>query len=189
MQFLARGKRGEVFLTTYKGKTVVVKQVCVTSTAFGRLENEADWLRKVNKYHIGPKLLHLEEGKLFMEYVKGIPIGEYLEKHQFTPALAKEILDQCHVLDQLHVTKFEMHHPTKHILIKPGKPSRKTVVMIDFERCRWTPKPKNVTQFVQFLQRYKPYKQKDVSELLKNYKPKQDKKTYTLLLRTLFDFG
>ena len=63
----------------------------------------------------------------------------------------KEILNQCRVLDKLHVNKFEMHHPTKHILINPGKPSRKTVVMIDFERCYETQKPQNVTQFIEFI--------------------------------------
>ena len=40
-----------------------------------------------------------------------------------------------------------MHHPVKHIIIgKNRKP-----VLIDFERCRKTEKPKNVTQFCQFL--------------------------------------
>lgn len=185
MEFLARGKRGEVFLTKYQGKTVVVKQVRATSTAFGRLENEAEWLKKVNKEQIGPKFIKLDDGKLFMEHVKGVPIGEYLEQHPFSFALAKELLDQCHVLDKLHVNKYEMHHPTKHVLIKAGKPSRKTIVMIDFERCKWTEKPKNVTQFAQFLLRYKPYKEKDVGELLKTYKEQQDTKTYQKLINSL----
>jgi len=84
------------------------------------------------------------------------------------------------------VNKFEMHHPTKHILIKAGKPSRKTVVMIDFERCRWTEKPKNVTQFVQFLLRYEPYAGKQVDNLLRQYKIRQDEKDYRSLSVTLF---
>ncbi len=186
MQFLAKGKRGEVFLTTYRGKQVVVKQVRATSTALSTLELEADWLSKVNKHKIGPKFIKLEDGKLFMEYVCGVPIGKYLEQYPFSPALAKEILDQCRVLDKLHINKFEMHHPTKHVLIKAGKPSRKTVVMIDFERCRWTEKPKNVTQFVQFLQRYAPYMQKDLGSLLRQYKQLPTKKHYHLLIKKLF---
>ncbi len=186
MEFLARGKRGEVFLTKYQGKTVAVKQVRATSTVFGRLENEAEWLKKVNNCHIGPKFIKLEDGKLFMEYVRGVPIGEYLEQHAFSTVLAKEILDQCRVLDKLHVNKFEMHHPTKHILIKRGKPSRKTVVMIDFERCRWTEKPKNVTQFAQFLLHYEPYQGKDFGVLLKKYKRNQSEDNYTLLIKALF---
>lgn len=186
MQFLAKGKRGEVFLTKYRGKLVVAKQVRPTSQALSTLENEAHWLQRVNKEAIGPQFIKLEEGKLFMEYIRGAPIGEYLENHSFSAALAKEVLDQCHVLDKLHVNKFEMHHPTKHILITAGKPSRKTVVMIDFERCRWTEKPKNVTQFVQFLLRYEPYEEKNVDYLLKLYKRNQSEDYYKLLIHALF---
>ncbi|MDP1694358.1 MAG: hypothetical protein Q8L34_02345 [Candidatus Woesearchaeota archaeon] len=186
MEFLARGKRGEVFLTQYKGKTVVVKQVRPTSQALSTLENEAGWLQRVNTEHIGPKFFKLEEGKLFMEYIQGVPIGEYVEKHPLSMVLAKEILDQCRVLDKLHVNKFEMHHPTKHILIKAGKPSRKTVVMIDFERCRWTEKPKNVTQFVQFLLQKKGYKGKQLENLLKQYKQTHTEESYKQLIQALF---
>ena len=46
--------------------------------------------------------------------------------------------------------KDEMHHPLKHIIITPSGP-----VLIDFERCKETKKPKNVTQFVEFLCRIK----------------------------------
>jgi predicted Ser/Thr protein kinase len=38
-----------------------------------------------------------------------------------------------------------MHHPLKHIIV-----GRKPV-LIDFERCHDTDKPKNVTQFLMFL--------------------------------------
>src|SRR3989344_6722401 len=186
MEFLARGKRGEVFLTQYKGKTVVVKQVRPTSQALSTLENEAGWLQRVNTEHIGPKFFKLEEGKLFMEYIQGVPIGEYVEKHPLSMALAKEILDQCRVLDKLHVNKFEMHHPTKHILIKAGKPSRKTVIMIDFERCRWTEKPKNVTQFVQFLLQKKEYKGRKSGNFRKQNRRTLMEESYKQLIQALF---
>jgi len=49
------------------------------------------------------------------------------------------------VLDKLGVNKEEMHHPYKHVLItKKQKP-----VLLDFERCHLSEKPKNVTQFCQ----------------------------------------
>ena len=59
--------------------------------------------------------------------------------------MIKEVLEQCFVLDSLHVDKEEMHHPHKHILID------KEPVLIDFERAHYTEKPQNVTQFCQFL--------------------------------------
>ena len=47
----------------------------------------------------------------------------------------------------MRVNKEEMLRPQKHVLIgKSGK-----VTMLDFERCRKTQKPKNVTQLCQFL--------------------------------------
>lgn len=187
MKFLAHGKRGDVFLTTHQGKKAVIKQARATSTALSTLENEAFWLQRVNQHHIGPTFYFLKEGQLCMEYVEGIPIGEYLDHHPFSTALAKEILDQCRVLDTLQVNKFEMHHPVKHILIKHGKPSRKTVVMIDFERCRATEKPKNVTQFCQFLLRHIPSPEKDLDPLLRCYKERQTETSYRALLMSLFD--
>jgi len=49
-------------------------------------------------------------------------------------------------MDKLKVNKKEMHHPVKHIIVKNDK-----AFMIDFERCFKTNKPKNVTQFSQFI--------------------------------------
>ena len=186
MEFLARGKRGDIFLTKYRGEIVVVKQARSSSAALGRIENEAYWLKRLNYFGIGPQFIALKHGKLYMEYIKGEEIGVYLQHHSLSPALAREILEQCRILDQLHVNKLEMHHPVKHILLKRGKPSRKTVVMIDFERCKQTLKPKNVTQFVQFLLRQKEYAGKQVDDLLKRYKKNQSEEHYKQLLQALF---
>ena len=61
--------------------------------------------------------------------------------------ILKKCLDYMFQLDKLGYTKEEMHHPHKHILINEhGK-----IKLIDFERCRRTEKPKNLTQFCQFL--------------------------------------
>ncbi|MBI2671237.1 hypothetical protein HYX18_04655, partial [Candidatus Woesearchaeota archaeon] len=56
------------------------------------------------------------------------------------------ILIQCFTLDKLNINKKELHRPVKHIIIKNNNP-----VMIDFERCYLSKKPKNLTQFCQFL--------------------------------------
>src|SRR3989344_8569931 len=50
-------------------------------------------------------------------------------------------------LDLLKLNKEEMHHPHKHIIVdRKGKPS-----LVDFERARIVSRPKNVTQFCQYL--------------------------------------
>ena len=50
-------------------------------------------------------------------------------------------------MDEMKVTKGEMMRPLKHVIVTAGN----EVVFIDFERCRASEKPKNVTQFCQFL--------------------------------------
>ena len=47
---------------------------------------------------------------------------------------------------QMTVNKQEMTHPHKHIIIRDNVP-----YLIDFERCRYTEDPKNITQFLQFI--------------------------------------
>lgn len=187
MQFLARGKRGEVYTEKYKGKRVVIKRERAGSTAINRLENEAYWLKKLNKKKIGPRFIKLEQGNLVMEYVQGEPIGEYLAKKKLTKALVKEVLEQCRIMDELQVNKLEMNHPTKHIIIKKGKVRRKTVVMIDFERCKQTEKPKNVTQFCQYVLKYKGFQRKKIKQVLQQYKKSYSEKDYQELLRVLLE--
>ena len=74
-----------------------------------------------------------------------------------------------------------MHKPLKHIIIG------KKVVLLDFERCYKSNKPKNVTQFCQFLLRRKliKVKENDFIELLKGYKKNLDNKSFNKILRLI----
>lgn len=160
MEFLAKGKRGVVFVD--RAKQVVVKQANPRSQANNRLSIEAAFLQKVNRKGIGPRFVSFAEGKLAMRFVEGKRMGDWLAEEDTTKQQIKRVLlsvlDQCVVMDTLGINKQEMTHPYKHILIDTtGKP-----VMIDFERCRYTEKPKNVTQFVQYLV------SRNVAPLLKN---------------------
>ena len=187
MIFLAKGKRGNVYLAKHKGKTVVVKQARATSTVINRLENEAYWLKKLNKYSIGPKFISLAEGKIMMEYVQGETIQDYLRTGKPLKKIAREVLEQCRVMDKLHVNKLEMTNPYKHIIIKKGPVNRKHIVMIDFERCKQTPTPKNVTQFCQYLvKRGWDVDKKQLQQALQNYKQDYSLRSFRLLLRLLF---
>jgi predicted Ser/Thr protein kinase len=187
MEFFARGKRGDVYLTRYRGKTVVVKQKRHESTAFGTLENEAFWLKRLNIKGIGPTFISFTDGKLRMEYIQGEPLQEYVKKKKLSKTLVKEILLQCRILDELHVNKYEMHRPVKHILFCKGKTLRKRVVMIDFERCRSTPQPKNVTQFCQYLLKIGwSASRTTLLPLLQQYKQEQSSRCFDVLLHALF---
>lgn len=146
--YFSHGKRGVIFVGMYKGKKVAVKIKKKDSTAVDRIKNEAFWLKKLNKERIGPKLLFAGEEYIIYEFVEGKFILDFIATHE-APAIKKVLFNgvrQCFTLDQLKITKEEMHHPVKHIIVK-----RTNAVLLDFERVHKTSKPKNVTQFVQFL--------------------------------------
>ncbi len=140
----AAGKRSLVYL---EGK-VIVKKVNPKSNAINRINNEAHWLSILNRHKIGPKLLHASENEIRLEFIEGTRIIDWIKENK-KPCIRQvliKILKQCRELDKLHVNKYELTNPYKHIIIRNNKP-----VMIDFERCRYAEKPKNVTQFCQFL--------------------------------------
>ena len=147
-RFVARGKRGIVSAETRDGIRVAVKKKRPESSAIGRLEIEAKWIKELNKHSIGPRFVAFEEGKLVTEFIEGELIGDYVRTHD-AKAVRKvilNVLEQCRRMDEIGVNKEEMHRPVKHIIVRDDKP-----VLIDFERCHYTIRPKNVTQFIQFL--------------------------------------
>jgi len=148
MVYLARGKRGIVHLIRREGTLVAVKSKKPGSQALRALENEAFWLKTLNRQGIGPTFISLEDGNLIMGYIRGTPFVQWCARHSLSAQkrVIGDIFRQCRILDQTGVNKLEMHTPYKHIIVRKGKP-----VLLDFERCRKTEKPKNVTQFCQFL--------------------------------------
>jgi len=94
------------------------------------------------------------------------------------------LLDQCYSMDKLMVNKEEMHHPLKHVIVtNVGNP-----VLLDFERCSNTEKPKNVTQFIEFICRMDGITVKidELRELAREYKENICDQTYaSIKLRVL----
>ena len=161
VNYLTKGHRGLLFTGFYKNKKVAIKTKNPKSTAIGRIENEARWLKELNKHNIGPKLLILGKDYFICEYIDGDLIINYIKKsnRNYIKRIIKNIFNQLFILDKLKIDKEEMHHPTKHIIIQKDKS-----YLIDFERAHYAQNPKNVTQFCQFL--ISSY----VSELLRNKK-------------------
>lgn len=148
MEPARRGKRGLVLLQRRGPMTVAVKVRNPRSRAPNTLPHEARILRLVNAKGLGPALVEADEDKLVMEYIMGIPLGDFLESasRQELLAVLRGILRQCRLLDEMGVSKQELTNPYKDILVREGGP-----VLLDFERARLTSKPKNVTQFCQYL--------------------------------------
>tara|TARA_Y100000310_G_scaffold340046_1_gene434582 strand:- start:201 stop:1418 length:1218 start_codon:yes stop_codon:yes gene_type:complete len=207
INYLAHGKRGDVFVaeldksklvkTHFPGRKNIVKVAIKVrrkeSQALNRMENETYWLQILNKKGIGPKLFFSGIDFFVYKFADGELILDWLYNSHRTEKEIKKmfllVLEQCYLLDRLGVNKEEMHHPFKHILIdKFGQP-----IMIDFERCNRTEKPKNVTQFIEFISRLKKELAKkrmiiDVEQLRKlagEYKSKINQEKFKIILKEL----
>lgn len=169
--FFTRGKRGYLYKGKFRNKTIVIKTINPQSKAVGRIENEIKFLKILEKYNIAPKIIVEDKDIFGYEYIKGEFILNFIEnnKNKEIISVLKKIFEQMYLLDKLGINKEEMHHPVKHILInkvdkikkvnkanKVNKIVKKSnenidVKLVDFERAKMTSKPKNVTQFCQFL--------------------------------------
>lgn len=150
-----KGKRGIIFLDNRNGAKVIVKKKN-PSASVDTLSNEAEFLKLLNKHNIGPRFISFDGESLVMEFIDGMFIDEYLENSDRKKMIKiiNNVLEQCYTMDKLGITKFEMTRPYKHIIVrnrKDGINNADESIMIDFERCRNTAEPKNVTQFLQFL--------------------------------------
>ena len=167
VHYFTHGKRGNIYTGQFNRHTLVKKffppgrntvKVAIKakredSAAEGTLEREAQWLKLLNKEGIGPKLLFSGNNYLVYEFVEGEFIEVWISKNNKSAILKvlQRILSQCYRLDQLGITKEELHHPQKHILID----AQEQVTLLDFERATRTDSPQNVTQVIEFFCRMK----------------------------------
>ena len=151
IDYLAHGKRGVIYTGKYQNKKIAIKTKRKESEAVGRIQNEINFLKLLNKKKIGPKLVLHDNNWLAYEFVPGQFIKDWLPKakKKDIKRILKSIFNKCHKMDKLGINKEEMHRPLKHIIIG------KSIKMIDFERARYTKDPKNVSQFAQFVMSHK----------------------------------
>src|SRR3989344_6652434 len=115
-KYFSKGKRSIVYLGYYKNKRVIIKQPI---NKINTIKNEVKFLNILNKYKIGPKIIHYDENNLVCEFVKGIRIIEWLKinNKKRINEIIKKILDECRLLDKLKINKKELTNPYKHILV------------------------------------------------------------------------
>jgi predicted Ser/Thr protein kinase len=188
MEIYAQGKRGVI----YRQDNVCVKEKNPRS-AVDTLKNESEYLKLLNAKGIGPKFIKYSDGKLFREFVDGIRISDFFEQENDRKkiiSVIKQVLEQCREMDLLGMNKKELTNPYKDILVTADNKGNVKPVMIDFERCYETKKTKNVTQFMQYINRSKPTLAKkgiiiDRQEMIrlgKEYKEKNDKESFNNIL-------
>ncbi|MBW3003513.1 hypothetical protein KY337_03040 [Candidatus Woesearchaeota archaeon] len=146
---LTKGHRGLIFVADYKAKKVVVKKQREDVEAKERINNEIQFLKVLNKHGIGPKVMFSGKDYFVYKFIDGTFIKDFVEvqeKDAIKDVLFK-VFNLMYKLDKLGIDKEEMHHPKKHVIID----EQLRVYLIDFERANKTEKPKNVTQFVQYV--------------------------------------
>ncbi|KAL7689399.1 hypothetical protein Plhal304r1_c016g0060261 [Plasmopara halstedii] len=160
LRFFARGKRGILYAGELRSTfEPVVAKVATEVTLSASVTLEARWLRAMNRMGIGAKLINAGNGWFVCERLQGKNVVEFLKEGDdiSTPAntmwVLREMLCQSFAMDCMGVSKEEMTHPHRHIIIHRStkEPERWQCTFIDFERCSHTKKPKNVTQLCQFL--------------------------------------
>jgi len=180
MELFAKGKRSLI----YKQENIIIKEERKDSQAVHRLQNEAEWLKILNKHKIGPKFLKIEQNKLFMEYIEGPTLETYLKttNKEKQKTIFKQLLNQAYILDTIQVNKLEMHRVTKNAIVKKNK-----LILLDFERCKRTPSPKNITQACQFINKYLPNTK--ILKKAKEYKQTYSKKSFQELQKCLINIS
>ncbi|MFA5303390.1 MAG: hypothetical protein WC393_02535 [Candidatus Nanoarchaeia archaeon] len=173
-EFIAKGTRGEVYKIS---KALIVKIQRDDSAAIDSVKNEYDMLKKIEEYDFFPKaLLYNDELKfLVREYVKGETINNSLNKKLFLKTL---MLSRA--LDLKGINQKELNNPYKHIFFYKNK-----VMMIDFERAKLTIKPKNVTQFTQYLCKMFKIDYKKIMPLMKKYKHSNSENDFKSIIKIL----
>lgn len=171
----AKGKRGLIYVGEYKGKKIAIKKQRKDIAATNTVNNEAEKLFLLNRYSIGPRILLKGKDYFAYEFVEGKPIVDFIASagKKDIIRVMKDVFYQMYILDLLGMNKEEMHHPVKHIIVT----KERIPVLIDFERCKYAAKNKNVTQFCQFVV------SENLSKILKKKKISLDREKILALAR------
>ncbi|MEW5896248.1 MAG: methyltransferase [Nanoarchaeota archaeon] len=180
ISYFTHGKRGDIFTGRKKKIKVAIKVKRKESKAVERIQNEAGWLKVLNKKGIGPRLLFYGRDFLVYKFVDGDFILDWTkddvrvkesEKNKSTKKEKKAKEDKkdkknkkenktkeikkmlVNVLKQCFTLDLlKVNKEEMHHPYKHVLINKKNIpVLIDFERCHKTSRPQNVTQFVEFI--------------------------------------
>ena len=140
-EYLASGKRSDV----YRVKEDVIKKAPAR-----RVAQEAHMLQRANELGLGPTYKAHTKEWVRMAYIDGERIEDYAQHagEQELARVVSELRRQAQLLDEHGIAKQEMTNPYKHVLV-----TEQDVVLIDWERAKSTPKPRNTNQLEEYLKR------------------------------------
>ena len=188
IKFYARGRHGIIFRGELNGRMCILKIKNPVSNALDIIIKEGRWLEILNRYKIGPRLFFRNDDFIVCEFIEGEYLPDFLKSSNSAciKRVIRKLLSQLYKMDILGISKEEMHRPIKHIIIRKDMP-----VMIDFERSRFTKKPKNVTQFCDFLIKCRGLlhgkgiyiNKEEIIEMCQMYRKSFDKDSYKKIVR------
>ena len=147
IKYLALGKHSTVLEGKINSKKFIIKIGLEKD-----IQIETLFLEKLKSKPYVPKIFKYTKIYVIREKLEGTLINEFF--HLASKKEIIEVLDNIfeitYDLDKLKINKSEMTNPYKHIYID----KKLKVSMIDFERCLYTDKPRNTTQFIQYLNRF-----------------------------------
>ncbi|MDP2666182.1 MAG: RIO1 family regulatory kinase/ATPase [Candidatus Diapherotrites archaeon] len=145
--FHARGKSAGIWRVQVDNHFLAAKAEHALSTRPRMVEREAENLRAANAKGIGPRLRAHDPSSriLLMEWVDGIPLGEWLDRDapewEWHPVL-RDLFTQAHQLDTMGLDHGQLGGKLHNILIRPdGRPC-----ILDFEKAVWKERPHNVSK-------------------------------------------
>ncbi|HIE59471.1 MAG TPA: serine/threonine protein kinase [Persephonella sp.] len=169
LQIIGKGWRGVVYKGILDNKILAFK-VASRPEVIKAIQKEGKVLEIVNKENIGGRLTLKGEDFIAYQFIEGKHLIDIINENNYKD-LIFQIFIQCWKLDNLKINKDEMQRPLKNAIVnKEGK-----VYLIDFERAKFSKKPSNITQLLQFIlnlkDKYFPFIDKEkVINLGKNYK-------------------
>jgi len=195
ISILGKGYVGIVVLGKIGRKKVAVK-IRRNDSPRKNLKKEAELLKIINEYKIGPKLVTFSKNFLVMEYLDGEKIGDWvvdLKKKGGSSRLKtiiKKILEDCYRLDRIGLDHGELSNLSKHVIIG------KRITIIDFESSSMNRKVSNVTSATQALcigsgisktisQVYRIPKKQKMITVLRRYKQEETRDSFENLLSVL----
>ncbi len=185
LETVGKGWRGVVYRGYYNGQLLAFK---VPREEIHRkaIKKEAEILKEVNRYGIGGKLKFVGDDFIAYEFIEGKPLKDALNEENVKDLIYK-LLIQARTLDKLGISKDEMHRPYTNVIVD----KRGNVHLIDFERAKYTDKPNNVTQLLQFImtaaKRYFPHIEREkLIELAKKYKRQPSEKNFQRIIDYLY---
>jgi len=195
ISILGKGYVGIVVLGKIGRKKVAIK-IRRNDSPRKNLKKEAELLKIINKYKIGPKLVASSKNFLVMEYLDGEKIGDWVDglrkkgNSSQLKLIIKKVLEDCYSLDRIGLDHGELSNLSKHVII-----GKKTTI-IDFESSSMDRKVSNVTSATQAFcigsriskivgRVYKIPKKQKMITVLRRYKHEGTRESFENLLAVL----